>query len=106
MLRFTYMTMKNIKKKILPILKRQGVTRAALFGSVAKGEARKSSDIDILVNLTKDKTLLDLAGLKLELEERLGKKVDVLTYNGIYPLLKDRILNEQKIIYEKRKKRS
>lgn len=97
------MTTQAIKRKIVPILKRQGVTKAALFGSVVRGEARKRSDIDILVNLKKDKTLLDLVGLKLELEERLGRKVDVLTYNGIHPLLKDIILNEQKIIYESKK---
>lgn len=98
------MTAKTIKNKIIPILKRQGVTKAALFGSVVRGEAKKRSDIDILVNLRKDKTLLDLVGLKLELEEKLGRKVDVLTYGGIHPLLKDRILSEQKIIYERRKR--
>ncbi len=98
------LTIKDIKRKATPTLKRQGVTRAALFGSVVRGETKKGSDIDLLVNLQKSKTLLDLVGLKLELEERLGRKVDVLTYNGIHPLLKDRILNEQKIIYERRKR--
>lgn len=97
-------TTRVIKKKIISILKRQGVTKAALFGSAARGEVKKRSDIDILVNLKKDKTLLDLVGLKLELEEKLGRKVDVLTYNGIHPLLRDRILNEQKIIYESKKR--
>jgi hypothetical protein len=96
------MTTQTIKRKIVPILKRQGVVKAALFGSIVRGEAGKNSDIDILVNLKKDKTLLDLIGLKLELEEKLNRKVDVLTYNGINPRLKDNILNEQKIIYEKR----
>jgi len=96
------MTTQAIKKKILPILKRQGVTKAALFGSSARGEMKKRSDIDILVNLRKDKTLLDLVGLQLELQEKLGRKVDVLTYDGIHHLLKDIILKEQKIIYEKR----
>lgn len=98
------MTIQNIKKKIIPILKRQGVMKAAIFGSFARNEATKKSDIDILVNLKKDKTLFDLVGLKLELEDKLGRKVDVLTYNGIHHLLKDRILNEQKIIYESKKR--
>ena len=89
------MTTQTIKKQIVPILKRQGVTKAALFGSAARGEMKKRSDIDLLVNLRKDKTLLDLVGLKLELEEKLGRKVDVLTYNGIHRLLRDKILNEQ-----------
>lgn len=96
------MTTEAIKKKIMPILRRQGVTKAALFGSSARGEMRKRSDIDLLVNLRQDKTLLDLVGLKLELEEKLKRKVDILTYNGIHPRLRDIILNEQKIIYEKR----
>ncbi len=96
------MTALTIKKQIVPILKRQGVTKAAFFGSTARGEAKKNSDIDLLVNLKKDKSLLDLVGLKLALEKKLGKKIDILTYNGIHRLLKDKILNEQKIIYEKR----
>lgn len=98
------MTAQAIEKKIISILKRQGVTKAAVFGSFARGEVGKRSDIDILVNLKKDKTLLDLVGLKLELEEKLGRKVDVLTYKGIHPLLRDIILSEQKIIYESKKR--
>lgn len=97
------MTIQSIKKKIVPILKRQGVKKAALFGSVARGEVKKRSDIDILVELPKGKSLFDFVGLGLELEEKLGRKVDLLSYNGIHPLLRDIILNEQKLIYEKKK---
>ena len=74
------MTTKSIKKQIMPILKRQGVIKAALFGSIARGEMKKNSDIDILVKLKKGKSLFDFVGLKLELEEKLGKKVDLVTY--------------------------
>lgn len=98
------MTYQNIKKKIIPILKRQKVIKAAVFGSFAKGEANRNSDVDLLVKLGKNKSLLDLVGLQLELENKLGRKVDVLSYNGIHPLLKDIILNEQKVIYEKNKR--
>ncbi|MEM3623430.1 MAG: hypothetical protein QXR76_06660 [Candidatus Bathyarchaeia archaeon] len=52
----------------------------------------------MLVEFKGEKSLLDLAGLKIELEEILGKKVDVLTYNSLHPLLKDKILKEQKVI--------
>lgn len=93
-----------IKKKMLPIFKRQGVIKAAVFGSFARGEETKKSDIDILVQLAKNKSLLDLVGLKLELENKLGRDVDVVSYGGIHPLLKDIILKEQKIIYEKTKR--
>jgi len=96
------MTTQDISNKIIPILKSQGVLKAALFGSVVRGEAKKGSDIDLLVELDDDKSLLDLVGLKIELEDNLKTKVDVLTYDAIHPLLKDIILKEQQIIYEKR----
>lgn len=89
---------KKIKNKIMPILNRHSVKKAAIFGSFARGEEKKTSDIDILVKLPGEKSLLDLIGLKLDLEDILNKKVDVLTYDSIHPLLKNIILNEQKII--------
>ncbi|OGR53051.1 MAG: hypothetical protein A2049_04830 [Elusimicrobia bacterium GWA2_62_23] len=96
------MTFYDIKSRILPVLVRQGVLKASLFGSFARNEAARNSDVDILVKLAKNKSLLDLVALRLELMEKLGKKVDVLTYDSINPLLKDRIMKEQKLIYEKR----
>lgn len=98
------MTTLTIKNQIIPILKRQGVLKAAIFGSFARGEETKKSDVDLLVKLGKNKSLLDLAGLRIELQDKLGRKVDVLTYNGINHRLKDIILKEQKIIYEKAKR--
>ena len=92
------MAIRNITSKIIPILKSQGVLKAALFGSYARGDTRKGSDVDLLVELTDDKSLLDLVGLKLELEDALNTKVDVLTYDAIHPLLKNIILSEQKTI--------
>ncbi|MEW5907780.1 MAG: nucleotidyltransferase family protein [Patescibacteria group bacterium] len=97
------MTIQAIKKKIVPVLKRQGVTKAALFGSCARGETKKRSDIDLLVKLKKGKSLFDFVGLKLELEDKLGKKVDLVEYTAIKPLLKDYILKDEKIIYEKKR---
>ena len=92
------MELKEIKSKIIPVLKRNDIKRAAIFGSFVRGEQKKDSDIDILVEFDGKKSLLDLAGLKIELEEILGRKVDVLTYNSLHPLLRDRILQEQKVI--------
>jgi len=91
----------QIQYKILPIFKKQGVLRGAIFGSFALGEERHNSDIDILVDLPKDKTLFDLIDLQFMLENALKKKVDVITYNSLSPLLKDSILREQIPIYEK-----
>lgn len=91
--------LEQIKNRAIPILEEAGVTRSALFGSVVRGEARKDSDIDILVDLPSGKTLFDLAGLKIKLEESLEREVDLITYNSIDPMLKDSILNNQFILY-------
>lgn len=91
-------SVKEIKRKILPILQNYGVKKAGLFGSCVRGEMREDSDIDILVEIEKDISLLDFVGLKLEIEDALGKKIDLVEYNTIKPLLKDRILNEQVVI--------
>ena len=87
--------LKELKKAIVAVLKQHEVKKAALFGSFARGEATEESDIDLLVEFEGRKSLLDLAGLQLELQESLRKKVDVFTYNSLHPLLKDRILREQ-----------
>lgn len=96
------MTTEAIKKKIWPILKRQGVIKAAVFGSAARGEMTKKSDIDLLLKVSKRKTLFDLIELKLELEEKLGRTVDIVEYDAIHPLIKGAVLKEQKMIYEKK----
>jgi len=85
----------EIKQKIIPILKRYEAKRAGLFGSCIKDEINEDSDVDILVQIDKDISLLDFVGIKLELEEALGKKVDLVEYGTIKPLLKKYILNEE-----------
>ena len=85
----------EIKKKISFILRDYNVKKAAIFGSFARGDTKKNSDIDILVEFSKEKSLLDLVGLKLDLEDILKRKVDVVEYSTIHPLLKNRILKEQ-----------
>lgn len=82
-------------EKILPILHKSGVTRAALFGSCARGDSHGESDLDLLVEFTPDKSLLDLADLKLKLEEALDRSVDVLTFQSVHPRLKPYIEQDQ-----------
>jgi len=89
------MNIEEIREKILPILKKYEVKRAGIFGSMARNEETEKSDIDILVELPDEASLLDLVGLKMELEEVLRKKVDVLTYDSIYPPLREPILSEE-----------
>ncbi|MBS3132088.1 nucleotidyltransferase family protein [Candidatus Woesearchaeota archaeon] len=85
---------KSIRSKIVPTLKRNGVVRAGIFGSYARGEAKKNSDVDILIQPPRG-IGFGFAGIELELEKELKKKVDLLTYNSIHPLLKERILKEE-----------
>jgi len=85
--------------KIRKILKKNNIKKAGIFGSYARGEEKKDSDIDILIQPTKDMSLLDISGIKIELEETLGKKIDIVSYNYIHPYLRNRILeSEVKII--------
>ncbi|ADC64612.1 DNA polymerase beta domain protein region [Ferroglobus placidus DSM 10642] len=85
----------KIKNEIIPVLKKYDVKRASLFGSIVRKEMTEKSDIDLLVEFEGKKSLLDLAELKIELEEKLKRKVDVLTYKSIHPLLRERILSEK-----------
>jgi len=90
--------LERIKQSILPILQRYGVSKAALFGSVVRGQMQADSDIDILVQIDSDISLLEFVGLKLELEEALNKNVDLVEYDTIKPLLRENILKEQEAI--------
>lgn len=87
--------LEEIKKKALPVLKGAGVTRSSIFGSYVRGEASEDSDIDILVDFPRGKGIFEFVGLQQELEQVLGKKTDLVTYDSLHPLLKDRILKEQ-----------
>jgi predicted nucleotidyltransferase len=78
----------------LRIAAKHGAHNVRVFGSVARGEAGENSDIDLLVELEEGRSLLDQAGLVLDLEELLGRKVDVVTEQGLYWLLRRRILKE------------
>ncbi|MCL5775036.1 MAG: nucleotidyltransferase family protein [Patescibacteria group bacterium] len=90
----------TIQKQIVPILKEAGVLKSSLFGSIARGEADEKSDVDILVELPKGKSLFDLIDLQDKLETTLGKKVDIGTYASIKRVIRDKVLKEQVVIYE------
>lgn len=78
----------QLKEKIVPVLKEAGVVRASFFGSVARGEETPESDIDILVELGKPMGFFGFCHLQNELQDILKKKVDLLTYQSVNPLLK------------------
>jgi len=90
--------LKTIKKQIIPVLRNHDIKKAGIFGSFARGEAKKNSDIDIVVKIKKNISLLDFVGIKLELEDVLAKKVDLVEYDNLRPIIKERILSEQSLI--------
>jgi len=77
------------------LLKKFKVNRLGVFGSYVRGEEREDSDVDMLVEFPKGKSLLDLVDLEMKLEKVLGKKVDLLTFKSVSPYLKDYIQKEQ-----------
>lgn len=85
----------EIKNKIIPILKEIGVTRAAIFGSVAREEQTDKSDVDILVDLPIGMSLFNVIDLEFKLEEAISRKVDLVDYAAIKPSLKSYIMQDQ-----------
>lgn len=85
----------EIKRKIIPILKDYNVTKAGIFGSYARGEQNKRSDIDILIKINDAAGLLTLIDLKLELQKAVKMKVDLVEYETIRKELREQILNDE-----------
>lgn len=81
--------------RIRPILEDHDVLRAGLFGSVVSGEAGPGSDVDLLVELPDDASILDLVALKRDLEEEIGRPVDVVEYGTEHPRLRESIRGEE-----------
>ncbi len=86
--------LENIKSQIIPILKKYGITKAGIFGSYARGESLVN-DLDLLVKVDKKISLLKFVGIKQELEDELGIKVDLVEYDSIKPALRNDILREE-----------
>ncbi len=86
------------KEQILALSAKYGASNVRIFGSVANGTADENSDIDFLVDLEKDRSLFDLGGLLMELQELLNRKVFVTTENGLHWYVKESVLSEVKMI--------
>lgn len=84
----------KIKPRIIKILKKYKIKRAGIFGSYVRGEQKKNSDIDILIEPVKGMGF-GFVGVKLELEDELGRKIDLITYKGIHRLIKKDVLKEE-----------
>ena len=84
----------NRRRQILDLAACHGVRNVRVFGSVVGGDDRPESDLDLLVDVDPGRSLLDVIGLEQDLEQLLGRKVDVLTEHGLSPYLRQRILAE------------
>jgi predicted nucleotidyltransferase len=88
--------------KLIDVCRKNDVSMAAVFGSMARGDSGKDSDIDLIVHFSKRKGLLALVRLERELSETLGRKVDVLTEAAISPYMRERVLREMQVVYDTR----
>jgi predicted nucleotidyltransferase len=80
---------------------RNDIGRLRVFGSFARGDQGKGSDVDFIADFTSRKSLLDLVRIEREFSERIGRRVDLLTEAAISPHLRERILQDAKVIYER-----
>ncbi|SEH13673.1 nucleotidyltransferase family protein [Thermoleophilum album] len=86
--------LKEKREEILRIAAKHGARNVRVFGSVVRGEADESSDVDFLVELEPGRSLLDLGGLQMELEQLLDCRVDVVTERGLKRRIRERVLRE------------
>ena len=87
--------------RLIDICRQNDVSMVGVFGSMARGDAKKKSDIDLIVRFSKRKSLLAVVRLERELSNALGRKVDLLTEAAISPYLREQILKEMRVVYEK-----
>jgi len=88
------LVLKQKREKVLETAARFGATNVRIFGSVARGEATEASDIDILVTMAPGRSLMDLGGLLVELQELLGSDVDIVTEKGLRPRIREQVLKD------------
>jgi predicted nucleotidyltransferase len=86
--------LRNRRDEILQVATRHGARHVRVFGSVARGDADEKSDVDFLVEMEKGRSLLDLGGLLMDLQDLLGRPVDVVTERGLRERIRSRVLRE------------
>jgi predicted nucleotidyltransferase len=86
------------REKILAIAKAHGALSVRIFGSYARGEEQPPCDIDLIVEMELGRSLLDIVAIKQEVEDLLGKKVDVVTEAALSPYLRDEVLQEAVVL--------
>src|SRR2546430_14263348 len=85
---------RNKREEVLRVARRHGASNVRVFGSVARGEASPDSDVGFLVDMEPGRSLLDLGGLLMDLQELLGRRADVVTERGFRERVRERVLRE------------
>lgn len=80
------------REQLLSLARRRGVTGIRVFGSMSRGDADETSDVDLLVTLAPGTSALALGGLLLDAQELLGRRVDVVTEASLHPALRARVV--------------
>ena len=94
--------LESIKKTIVPILKDNGAEFIGIFGSYARGENKSESDLDILARFSVPKSIFDLVGLEIELSDKLGRKVEIVSEKYLHPYLHSAVAKDLKVFYGQR----
>jgi len=93
-------TITEISRYLSPIARRHGLGAAFVFGSYARGDATAQSDVDICIDKGRVKTLFELSGIRLDFEEALGKRVDLVTTDSLRGAFKTEVEKERVAIYD------
>jgi predicted nucleotidyltransferase len=90
--------LQTYREDILRLAEKHGVRNVRVFGSVARGEATSASDLDLLIDLDPDRSLLDRIGFMQDLEDLLGVRVHVVTEKGLHPMMRANILDDARLL--------
>ena len=84
----------NNRTKILDLARKHGIHNVRIFGSMAKGSATLSSDVDLLVDLDEGYDLFDLGACLMDLQDLLHRKIDIVTQDALHPRIREKIIRE------------
>lgn len=90
----------ELKRRSLPVLRKHGIARAGFYGSRVRGDFRPDSDLDVVVEPPPRFSLMDMAGLRLDLSDALGIEAHLTTYGTLHPKMRDRILADEVRVVE------
>ena len=86
------------REAILALAAKHGASNVRVFGSVAEGKADEASDVDFLVDMEPDRSLFDVGGLLMDLQDLLGRKVDVVTEAGLHWYIRDKVVQQARTL--------